>query len=137
MHSLPNYCVVVVVVTHVPHTIPLHILTYIHTIHTLPTPHAYTHTYTPYTYIAGLTIMDGGTLDEVSLAINNMINTVIGNICEGASVGCFMKAFSGVNAGKVMMVVVVCMCACTHVCVVYVCTCVGMYAIRPYTGNKS
>ena len=46
---------------------------------------------------AGLVRLGGGGLAEVDLALQNMVGTLAGLICDGAKVGCAMKAMTGVE----------------------------------------
>ncbi len=47
---------------------------------------------------AGRVYMEGGTEDAVSRAINNMVGNIAGIICDGAKIGCGMKALTAVDA---------------------------------------
>eukprot|EP01105_Mastigella_eilhardi_P016494 TRINITY_DN3774_c0_g1_i1.p1 TRINITY_DN3774_c0_g1~~TRINITY_DN3774_c0_g1_i1.p1 ORF type:complete len:448 (-),score=127.87 TRINITY_DN3774_c0_g1_i1:121-1464(-) len=47
---------------------------------------------------AGLVMMNNGSAKELSLAINNMVGNVAGMICDGAKMGCALKALSAVDA---------------------------------------
>ncbi len=47
---------------------------------------------------AGVVILEGGGVDDVSLAISNMVGNVTGMICDGAKVGCAMKTMTAVDA---------------------------------------
>ena len=46
----------------------------------------------------GLVHLGGGTLTQMDLAINNMVGNLAGLICDGAKIGCAMKAMTGVEA---------------------------------------
>ncbi len=47
---------------------------------------------------AGLVFLQGGGAKEVSLAVNNMVGNVTGMICDGAKIGCALKAMTAVDA---------------------------------------
>lgn len=47
---------------------------------------------------AGLVHLGGGTLAQMDLAIHNMVGNLAGLICDGAKIGCAMKAMTGVEA---------------------------------------
>lgn len=47
---------------------------------------------------AGLVWLEGGTREQVSLAVTNMVGNVTGMICDGAKIGCAMKCMTGVDA---------------------------------------
>lgn len=47
---------------------------------------------------AGLVILQGGGLKEVSLAVNNIVGNVTGMICDGAKMGCALKTMTSVDA---------------------------------------
>jgi L-cysteine desulfidase len=47
---------------------------------------------------AGVVILEGGGVDDVSLAISNMVGNVTGMICDGAKVGCALKTMTAVDA---------------------------------------
>lgn len=47
---------------------------------------------------AGLVQLGGGTAAQVDLAIHNMVGNLAGLICDGAKIGCAMKAMTGVEA---------------------------------------
>ncbi|MBP7617330.1 MAG: L-serine ammonia-lyase, iron-sulfur-dependent, subunit alpha, partial [Geothrix sp.] len=47
---------------------------------------------------AGLVHLGGGTAAQVDLAIHNMVGNLAGLICDGAKIGCAMKAMTGVEA---------------------------------------
>ena len=45
----------------------------------------------------GIMYLEGGGLEEVSAAIQNMAGNITGMVCDGAKVGCTMKVASGVS----------------------------------------
>lgn len=47
---------------------------------------------------AGLVHLGGGTQAQMDLAIHNMVGNLAGLICDGAKIGCAMKAMTGVEA---------------------------------------
>jgi L-cysteine desulfidase len=47
---------------------------------------------------AGLVHLEGGGVREISLGVNTMVGNVTGMICDGAKIGCGMKAMTGVDA---------------------------------------
>ncbi len=47
---------------------------------------------------AGLVHLEGGGLHQIELAIHNMVGNLAGLICDGAKIGCAMKAMTGVEA---------------------------------------
>ncbi len=47
---------------------------------------------------AGLVHLEGGTAAQMDLAIHNMVGNLAGLICDGAKIGCAMKAMTGVEA---------------------------------------
>jgi L-cysteine desulfidase len=47
---------------------------------------------------AGLVHLGGGSLAQMDLAIHNMVGNLAGLICDGAKIGCAMKAMTGVEA---------------------------------------
>ncbi len=47
---------------------------------------------------AGLVLLDGGGVDEISMAVNNMVGNVTGMICDGAKIGCALKTMTSVDA---------------------------------------
>ena len=47
---------------------------------------------------AGLVHLGGGSPAQVDLAIHNMVGNLAGLICDGAKIGCAMKAMTGVEA---------------------------------------
>ncbi len=47
---------------------------------------------------AGLVHLGGGGSDQIDLAIHNMVGNLAGLICDGAKIGCAMKAMTGVEA---------------------------------------
>ena len=46
----------------------------------------------------GMTYLQGGTLQEIKYAINNMIAMLQGMICDGAKATCALKIAAGTNA---------------------------------------
>jgi L-cysteine desulfidase len=46
----------------------------------------------------GLVHLGGGTVAQMDLAIHNMVGNLAGLICDGAKIGCAMKAMTGVEA---------------------------------------
>ena len=47
---------------------------------------------------AGLVLLEGGTTEDISRAVNNMVGNVTGMICDGAKIGCAMKTMTAVDA---------------------------------------
>ena len=47
---------------------------------------------------AGLVLLEGGSVNEISLAINNMVGNVTGMICDGAKIGCALKTMTSVDS---------------------------------------
>ncbi len=47
---------------------------------------------------AGIVFLEGGSADEVSMAITNMVGNVTGVICDGAKIGCGLKGMTAVDA---------------------------------------
>jgi len=47
---------------------------------------------------AGLVHLGGGTAAQMDLAIHNMVGNLAGLICDGAKIGCAMKAMTGVES---------------------------------------
>ncbi|MBR4328352.1 MAG: L-serine ammonia-lyase, iron-sulfur-dependent, subunit alpha, partial [Candidatus Riflebacteria bacterium] len=47
---------------------------------------------------AGITYILGGTLEQATDAINNMVGSITGVICDGAKVGCAMKLVCAVDS---------------------------------------
>jgi L-cysteine desulfidase len=47
---------------------------------------------------AGLCLLEGGDVKEISLAINNMVGNVTGMICDGAKIGCALKTMTAVDS---------------------------------------
>ncbi len=47
---------------------------------------------------AGLVYLQGGGAHEISLATNNMVGNIAGMICDGAKIGCALKAVTAVDA---------------------------------------
>ncbi|MBW1810325.1 MAG: serine dehydratase subunit alpha family protein [Deltaproteobacteria bacterium] len=47
---------------------------------------------------AGLTFLEGGGPDEISMSVNNMVGNVTGMICDGAKIGCALKTMTSVDA---------------------------------------
>ena len=47
---------------------------------------------------AGLVHLGGGEVGQMDLAIHNMVGNLAGLICDGAKIGCAMKAMTGVEA---------------------------------------
>ncbi len=47
---------------------------------------------------AGLVYFQGGREKEVSFAVNNMVGNIAGMICDGAKIGCALKAMTAVDA---------------------------------------
>lgn len=50
---------------------------------------------------AGITYLMGGTKEQVSFAVKNMIGNVAGVICDGAKPGCSMKVSGATSAGVI------------------------------------
>ncbi len=46
----------------------------------------------------GIVYLNGGSLDQISYAIKNMIGNITGMVCDGAKVGCALKVASGVSS---------------------------------------
>ncbi|WP_306599050.1 L-serine ammonia-lyase, iron-sulfur-dependent, subunit alpha [Geothrix sp. 21YS21S-2] len=42
--------------------------------------------------------LEGGSHEQVSLAVNTMVGNLAGMICDGAKIGCAMKTLTGVEA---------------------------------------
>lgn len=49
---------------------------------------------------AGRVYLEGGTEEDIVRAINNMVGNVAGTICDGAKIGCGMKALTAVDAAS-------------------------------------
>jgi L-cysteine desulfidase len=47
---------------------------------------------------AGIVLLDGGGSEQMSLAINNMVGNITGMVCDGAKIGCALKAMTAVDA---------------------------------------
>jgi L-cysteine desulfidase len=47
---------------------------------------------------SGLVLLEGGTPQQVDLAIQNMVGNLAGMICDGAKIGCAMKTMTGADA---------------------------------------
>jgi L-cysteine desulfidase len=47
---------------------------------------------------AGLVQLQGGSAEQVSLAVNNMVGNVTGMVCDGAKIGCALKTMTAVDA---------------------------------------
>lgn len=47
---------------------------------------------------SGLVMLEGGSADQVDLAIHNMVGNLAGMICDGAKIGCAMKTMTGADA---------------------------------------
>ncbi|HEX9082721.1 MAG TPA: L-serine ammonia-lyase, iron-sulfur-dependent, subunit alpha [Holophagaceae bacterium] len=47
---------------------------------------------------SGLVLLEGGTPEQVDLAIGNMVGNLAGMICDGAKIGCAMKTMTGADA---------------------------------------
>ena len=47
---------------------------------------------------AGLVLLQGGDLPDISLAVNNIVGNVTGMICDGAKIGCALKTMTSVDA---------------------------------------
>jgi len=47
---------------------------------------------------SALVFLEGGNVDQVGLAVANMVGNVAGMICDGAKIGCAMKTMTGVDA---------------------------------------
>lgn len=47
---------------------------------------------------AGRVYLEGGDEERIALAVNNMVGNVAGMICDGAKIGCGMKAMTAVDA---------------------------------------
>ena len=47
---------------------------------------------------AGIVLLEGGDVAEVSMAITNMVGNVTGMICDGAKIGCGLKGMTAVDA---------------------------------------
>lgn len=47
---------------------------------------------------SALVLLEGGTAQQVGLAVSNMVGNVAGMICDGAKIGCAMKTMTGVDA---------------------------------------
>ena len=50
---------------------------------------------------AGLTYLQGGTLEQISYAIKNLINTIAGMVCDGAKPSCALKITTGLYSAFV------------------------------------
>ena len=49
--------------------------------------------------IAGaLVMLEGGSADQVGMAVNHIVGSVAGMVCDGAKVGCAVKTMTGVDA---------------------------------------
>lgn len=46
----------------------------------------------------GIVLLKGGTIEQVSYAIQNMIGNITGMVCDGAKLGCALKVASGVSS---------------------------------------
>lgn len=47
---------------------------------------------------SGLVLLEGGSPEQVDLAIHNMVGNLAGMICDGAKIGCAMKTMTGADA---------------------------------------
>lgn len=47
---------------------------------------------------SALVMMEGGGVDQICLAIRNMVGNVAGMICDGAKIGCTLKTMTGIDA---------------------------------------
>jgi L-cysteine desulfidase len=47
---------------------------------------------------SALVMLEGGSAQQVGLAVSNMVGNVAGMICDGAKIGCAMKTMTGVDA---------------------------------------
>lgn len=47
---------------------------------------------------SALVMLEGGGVEQVGLAVNNMVGNVAGMVCDGAKIGCAMKTMTGVDA---------------------------------------
>lgn len=47
---------------------------------------------------SALVMLEGGGVDQVGLAVSNMVGNVAGMVCDGAKIGCAMKTMTGVDA---------------------------------------
>lgn len=47
---------------------------------------------------AGLVMLEGGGVEEMSMAVNNMVGNITGMICDGAKIGCALKSMTSVDA---------------------------------------
>ena len=47
---------------------------------------------------SALVMLEGGSAEQVGLAVSNMVGNVAGMICDGAKIGCAMKTMTGVDA---------------------------------------
>jgi L-cysteine desulfidase len=47
---------------------------------------------------AGLVYLEGGTAEQISLAVTNMVGNIAGMICDGAKIGCAMKTMTAVDS---------------------------------------
>jgi len=47
---------------------------------------------------SALVLLEGGSAQQVGMAVSNMVGNVAGMICDGAKIGCAMKTMTGVDA---------------------------------------
>jgi L-cysteine desulfidase len=47
---------------------------------------------------AGLVALEGGSPEQISLAVTNMVGNIAGMVCDGAKIGCAMKTMTSVDA---------------------------------------
>jgi L-cysteine desulfidase len=47
---------------------------------------------------SALVMLEGGTPEQMGLAVSNMVGNVAGMICDGAKIGCALKTMTGVDA---------------------------------------
>ncbi len=47
---------------------------------------------------SALVMLEGGSAQQVGMAVSNMVGNVAGMICDGAKIGCAMKTMTGVDA---------------------------------------
>jgi len=47
---------------------------------------------------SALVFLEGGSANQLGLAISNMVGNVAGMVCDGAKIGCAMKTMTGVDA---------------------------------------